>query len=369
MKKMRTARKLPYFPHQFFYFAAQVLRRWLRKLTGRLVTPQMAVYEKAQGFWVCRAIYAACELNLADMLTDGPKEVNELARHTGTDAESLYRLLRALAGEGVFRERPGRVFANNRLSVWLTEKEGSLKYLVLHQFNPVSTEMLTRLSESVRTGGDLAEKVLGTSGYKHHAANPRKNEIYQRSMDESSAMIATALISAYDFSGIHMLVDAGGGKGTLLAHILTAFPGLRGIVFDQPHVVALAAGVIEKYRTGDRLQVVGGDLFEGVPAGADAYLMKNVLHTYGDEKCIRLLGNVRDSMAPGGRLLIVEAVVEPGNEPTFGKLIDLLMMTGTEGGRERTRDEYGRLLERSGLRISRVVRTVAPFSVIDAIQG
>jgi hypothetical protein len=364
--EMSKRKKLPYFPHQFTYFVALRIRRILQKVSGRLVTPQMAVYEKAQGFWISRAIYTACEMGLADSLIDGPKKVSELAKIKNSDEEYLYRLLRALAGEGVFRELSGRVFSNNRLSLWLTEAEGSLKYLVLHQFNPMSTEMLVRLSESVRSGEDLAVKVLGTTGYKHHAANPRKNEIYQRSMDESSEIIALALISAYNFNGIGTLVDAGGGKGTLLANILRAFPNIRGILFDQPHVVALAEEVMKKYQTDDRMQVFGGDLFDGVPQGADAYLMKNVLHTYGDEKCIKLLKNIRESMALGGKLLILEAVVEPPNEPTFGKLVDLLMMTGTEGGKERTREEYRRLLDDSGFRISRVVRTVAPFSVIIA---
>jgi hypothetical protein len=365
---MSARTRLPRFPHQYFYFLAIRMRKALRKVSDRFVTPQMAVYEKAQGFWVARAIYSACELNLADHLLAGKKAIAELARITGTNEEYLYRLLRALAGEGVFRELPGQVFENNRLSQWLTEKQGSVKYLILHQFNPVSSEMLVRLSESVTKGEDVAVKVLGTTGYKHQAANPEKNEIYQRSMEETSALISLALLSAYDFSGVRTLADAGGGKGVLLASILRAYPGMKGILFDLPHVVALADEAVGRLAKDGRLKIIGGDLFEAVPEGADTYLMKNILHTFDDEKCIQVLKNVGKSIVADGKLLILEAVVRPDNAPALGKLLDLLMMTGTEGGKERTREEFAGLLDHSGFKVRRVIRTVAPFSVIEAVK-
>jgi hypothetical protein len=363
MKKRKRLRK---FPHQFFYFLGLRIRRSLVGLSSMMVPAQMAVLEKAQGYWISRAIYTACELNLADHLSSVPKPIAELASLSGTDEQALYRLMRALAGEGVFRELSGKRFTNTRMSQALKDHGDSVKYLVMHLFDPTSRVYLTSLPEAVRQGGIREGKLSGKDLYELMRADREKSDIYDRSMDESSDMISLALLSAYSFQGIKTLVDVGGGRGVLLSKILEDQKGMRGILFDMPNVNAPAEKNFRQNGTLERVSIVSGDFFEDIPAGAEAYLMKNILHAFNDEDCIRLLGKIRTAMAPGGKIIILEAVLRPDNKPAFGKLFDLLMLTGTEGGKERTGEEYEELCDRAGLRITRIVRTVAPFSVIEA---
>lgn len=365
---MKKRKILPRFPHQFFYFTGLRIRRIFSLLSAHLVPSPVAVYEKAQGFWVSQALVAACELDLAGHLSEGPKPVSELAVLCKADETNLYRLLRALAAEGVFRELPGRVFRNTRLSKPLKEGEGSMKYMILHQFGSTNMALFSRFAECIRTGEGNAEKVLGTTIFQYMEDHPDRAEIYNKAMDHSSSMAATALLSAYDFSGIRHLADIGGGRGILLAHILQHYPQMQGTLFDLPRVVDDAFQTAQAFGVQERLQIVPGDFSEGIPAGADAYFMKNILHAFDDEKCTGLLKKIHAAMPPEGQLIIVETVPAADNKPAFGKLADLLMMAGSVGGRERSREEFEALLHRSGFRMSRLVRTVAPFQVIEGVK-
>jgi len=333
-----------------------------------LVPAPVAVYEKAQGFWISRAIVTACELNLAEHLSSGKKHISELVRLSGTHEESLYRLMRTLAGEGIFKELPGRNFINTRLSLALKEGEDSMKYMILHQFGENQVILFSHLTECIRSGKDNSLKYLGKSAFEYLEENPAKNEIYNKAMDNSSGLVALALLSAYDFSGINTLVDLGGGRGLLLAAILEKYPGMQGILIDQHHVVD--HDILKDLEPGikDRLQIVGGNFFKDIPAGADAYFMKNILHAFSDDDCLRLLKKVHAVMAGNGKLIILETVIAADNKPALGKRLDLVMMTGTDGGREKTREEFNQVLDRSGFRLNKITRTVAPFSVIEAVR-
>jgi hypothetical protein len=363
---MKKRKVLPVFPHQFFYFMGLKIRKMMLNLSVRLVPPPMAVYEKAQGFWISRALVAACELNLADHLASGPKSIAELAKLSQTDETNLYRLMRSLAGEKVFKELSNKVFTNTPFSNALKEGDNSMKYMILHQFGENQLILFSHLTECIRSGKDNSLKYLGKSAFEYLEENPAKNEIYNKAMDNSSGLVALALISAYDFSGINTLVDLGGGRGLLLAAILEKYPGLQGILIDQHHVVD--HGKLKDLEPGvkDRLQIVGGNFFKDIPAGADAYFMKNILHAFSDDDCLQLLKKVHTVMAENGKLIILETVIAADNKPALGKRLDLVMMTGTEGGKERTREEFRQLLEQSGFEINKIIRTVAPFSVIEA---
>ncbi|MBW6460058.1 MAG: hypothetical protein K0B08_05740 [Bacteroidales bacterium] len=365
---MKNSSILPRFPHQFLYFTGLRIRRMCTLLSSRFVPPAVAVYEKAQGFWISQALVAACELDLAGHLSQGPKPVSELAVLCQTDETNLYRLLRALAGEGIFRELPGRVFRNTRLSESLKEEESSIKYMILHQFGSTNLALFTRFTECIRTGEGNAEKVLGKTIFQYMDDHPDRAEIYNKAMDHSSGMVATALLSAYDFSGIRHLADIGGGRGILLAHILQHYPHMQGTLFDLPRVVEEARQTAETFDVQERLRIVPGDFSEGIPTGADAFFMKNILHAFDDEKCICLLKKIHAAMPPEGKLIILETVPAADNKPAFGKLADLLMMAGSVGGKERSREEFEALLHQSGLRMSKLLRTVAPFHVIEAVQ-
>jgi len=365
---MDKRKVLPEFPHQFIYFLGLRLRRILLKISGRMVPSSIAVYEKAQGFWISRAIVAACELNLADHLASGPESIRELAGLSNTDEVYLYRLMRALAGEGIFKELPGKIFMNTSLSDALKEGDDSMKYMILHQFGETNMILFTQFTACIRTGEANTPKMLGKETFKYLEENPAKNEIYNKAMDNSSGLIALALLSAYNFKGIKTLVDMGGGHGILLNCILEKYSDMQGILFDQPHVVGQAKELVRESAMQDRFRVVDGNFFNDIPAGADAYFMKNILHVFSDEDCLKLLRKIHAVMASDGKLIILETVTEPDNKPSFGKLVDLLMMTGTEGGKERTREEFTDILSQSGFQLVRIIRTISPLSVLEAVK-
>ncbi|NTV84374.1 MAG: hypothetical protein HGA23_08765, partial [Bacteroidales bacterium] len=362
-KKQKTLKK---FPHQFFYFTGLRIRNILNKISGMLVPAPVAVYEKAQGFWVSRAIVTACELNLAEHLASGTKHISELARLSGTHEESLYRLMRTLAGEGIFKELPGRNFINTSLSSALKDGDDSMKYMILHHFGENQLILFSHLTECIRSGEDNFRKYMGNEAFKYLEENPDKNEIYNKAMDNSSGLVALALLSSYSFHGIKTLVDLGGGHGLLLSAILEKYPNMKGILFDQPHVVGetLSADIHPDIKS--KIEIIRGDFFEDIPSGADAYFMKNILHAFGEEDCLHLLKKIHAVMADKGKIIILETIIEPDNKPALGKRLDLVMMTGTGGGKERTREEFYQLLDRSGFALNRIIRTVAPFCVIEA---
>ena len=365
MNRQKVLRK---FPHQFFYFTGLKIRRSLLKLSEKFVPAPVTLYEKAQGLWISRAIVTACELHLADLLAPGPRDIQSLSAESKTDPDFLYRLMRALAGEGIFRELSGKVFCNNTLSEALKEGENSLKYLILQQFGNNSVKLLLPLTEVVRTGENQARKIFGGNVFAYLENNPEMNEIYNKGMDNSSGMMAMALLSSYSFKGIETMVDIGGGHGLLLKFILEKYPEMTGVLFDQPHVVEKVPQPDAGSPVYGRFRVVSGNFFEDIPAGADAYFMKNVLHAFHDEECLVLLKKIHAAMPATGKLILLETVISPDNQPALGKLLDFLMMTGTEGGRERTREEFTTLLSRSGFIRIRFHRTVAPFYVIEAVK-
>lgn len=364
----RKSYTLPVFPHQFFFFLGLRIRHFLLKLAERLLPAPMAVYEKAQGLWISGAIGTACDLGIADLLVPGPKSIMELARKTGTEEDHLYRLMRTLAGEGIFKELPGKIFMNNRLSEAMAEGEESMKYMIMHQFGETNMTLFIHLTESIRTGHGNYQKFLGKKVFNHLQDNPRNNDIYNKAMNNSSRLVAISLLSAYDFSRYKKLVDVGGGQGVLLNIICSRYDHLEGILFDQEHVVKNAASVPGESATDARIRVISGNFFKDVPPDADCYFMKNILHAFSDDDCVRLLKRIFTVMDDEGRLVILETVTKSDNRSTFGKRLDLMMMTGTDGGKERTGEEFEALLDSSGFRMTRIIRTISPFSVIEAIK-
>ncbi|MBP6872568.1 MAG: hypothetical protein KBC43_11220 [Bacteroidales bacterium] len=359
---------LPKFPHQFTFNLGLRIRLMLTRLTDRLVPAPMAVYEKAQGIWISGAIGTACELNIADHLAPGPKSIMELARKTNADEDFLYRLMRALAGEGIFKEMPGKVFANNRLSLPLADGEKSMKYMIRHQFGETNMTLFLHLTESIREGQGNSQKFLGKRVFQYLQDHPLNNDIYNQAMNSSSNLVAVALLSAYRFKGIKTLVDVGGGQGVLLKLIIEKHKHIRGILYDQKHVTQKADMVLKESSDKGKIEIVSGNFFTDVPAGADGYFMKNILHAFHDTDCIRLLKKIHEVMPDHGKVIILENVTFPDNKPSFGKRLDLMMMTGTDGGKERTREEFESLLDRSGFRLKRFIRTISPFFVLEAIK-
>lgn len=330
------------------------------------LTPVDQLLALASGAWVTQMIHVAAELGVADQLAAGERSCEELVSACGVDPDSLFRLLRGLAGLGIFVERQPRQFGLTPLAELLRSDHPQS----LRQFARMLGEehylSWADLLHSVRTGGSAFRHRYGSSVFEWYAHNPQRAEIFDGAMGDFSRAVTEALLASFDFSGLKHLVDVGGGRGELLMAVLHAHPQLRGTLFDQPHVVA---PVTVPDALAGQLTVRGGDFFRGAPAGGDAYLLKHILHDWDDGACRTILGHIRAAMPPGGRVLIVEQVIPPGNAPFPGKLLDLNMLVMTEGGRERTPEDYAQLLSSAGLQLSRIVATAAPVSVVEAVPA
>jgi ubiquinone/menaquinone biosynthesis C-methylase UbiE len=317
----------------------------------------------AVGIWKARALYAAAQLGLPDQIAAGHDTVEKLARATGTHARSLHRLLRALAGLGALTEStPGR-FALRPLGAAL--KTGAPgRAIMLTLAGDWQWKAWDGLLFSLRTGAPALHKVFGKSLFDYLDANPEDGALFNQAMVGIHGPDGDAMTAAFDFSSIKSVVDVGGGTGKLLATLLNANAHLRGVLFDLPDTVAQAKRHIASLGLSQRCDLIAGDFFEQVPKGHDAYVLAHVLHDWTDGQAIEILRNCRKAIAPGGRVLILEAVLPEGDTPHEGKLMDLLMLTIT-GGVERTADQYAALLAAANFRLTRTVSVSTHQSVVE----
>lgn len=322
------------------------------------------------GSIVTQMIAVAAKLNLADLLSDGARPVDELAAATHTHPPSLYRLLRALASVGIFAETEPRHFTLTPLAGLLqSNAPNSLRGFALLLGSEFYYRSFTNLLHSVQSGESALQTTFGIGLFEYLHQHPGDAAIFNEAMTSVSGREAGAVRDAYDFTGIQTLVDVGGGHGVLLATILKANPALQGILFDRPPVVAGAGPLLQQEGVADRCQVVGGDFFASIPAGADAYILKYIIHDWDDERAEKILKNCRQAMAPGGRVLIVDAVIPAGNAPFIGKLRDMVMLAVTSGGVERTAAEFQTLLAGAGFRLNRIVPTNSVVSVVEGVPA
>lgn len=309
------------------------------------------------GFRVTQVLYVAARLGLADILKDGPQSIEALTATTGANADALYRVLRVLASIGVFEEISARQFALTPLAVLLQNDHPSAVRAQARFFGDEPYRACGGLYDSVITGENAYERVFGAPHFEYLAQHPDQNEVFNQAMSASSRQAALAIAQAYDFSAAGTVVDIAGGQGVLIAAILRAHPALRGVLFDQPHVVENALPLLESAGVAGRCELASGDFFASVPSG-DIYTLRHILHDWDDEHAIAILRSCAEAMNSGGRTLVVESVIEPGNEPSPAKFLDLMMFV-MNGGRERTAEEYRRLFAAAGLRLTRIIPTSA----------
>ena len=309
--------------------------------TPTTASPEAAVKVRRilSGVRLSQAVSVAASLGIADALADGPRSADDIASAVGGDAPTTYRLLRTLAAGGILHESDERTFSLTDLGVALrSDVAGSVRDQAILFGRPYVLAGWGNLEHSIRTGETAFSALHGESVWAWRARNPEESSAFNRAMASMSAPVGPALAAAYDFDDVGTLADIGGGSGTLLAAVLAAHPRLRGILFDQPAVVAEASPILERAAVADRTEVVGGDFFAWVPA-ADAYIVKAILHDWSDEDSIRILRTIRAAAAPSARLLIVERVLGGPNEDLDGKLMDMHMLV-MPGGLERTLDEW-----------------------------
>jgi hypothetical protein len=330
--------------------------------------PEAVLTEMAFGALTTQALYVAAKLGIADLLAAGPRPVAELAAATETHERSLYRVLRSLAGLGVFAEVAPKTFGLTPLAERLrTDFPGSMRNGAIFMGEAWHFNVWANMMHSVRTGRPAWGHTHGTEVFEYFAANPGHAEIFNGAMTGMSAGTAPAVVEAYDFSGFGTLADIAGGHGYLLAQILKANPNLSGLLFDVAPVVEGAAALLGREGVASRVERVAGDFFQSVPR-ADAYIMKHIIHDWDDERAGLILKNINAAMGEQARVLIVETIIPEGDGPHYSKILDLEMLT-SPGGIERTAEEYAALLSGAGLRLSRVVPTRSPFSIIEAVRG
>ena len=329
--------------------------------------PHVALLQMILGKWVSNAISAAAHFGIADHLESGPKSVQELATLTGTQERSLYRLLRANASVGVFTELEDGRFAQTPLSEPLrSNAKPCVRHMAMMLTDDYHAGAWAQLPWCVETGKPASYKLHGMGIFEWMAQHPDKTGSFNQAMTDLSQGDAAAVVQSYDFSRFEHIVDVAGGHGTLLAAILDQAPRLRGTLFDMPHVIegAKQARILERF--SDRCTLESGSFFESVPAGADAYFMKYIIHDWYDSECVKILRHCRKGIRPSGRLLVVDQVVPPRNEPGMAKLMDLEMLV-LPGGMERTEQEFRDLFAASGFRLERIIPTPSLQCIIEGV--
>jgi len=323
----------------------------------------------ARGYATSACLHAAAKLNVASLLAAGPRPVLELARESRSNEDALYRVLRALASINVFRETAPRTFANTPISEILrSDVQGSARDTVLFMADELHMRVYSELTHTIETGGTAFEKITGMEPFDFFRQNGEENRLFNSAMTSISAGAVPSALQVYDFGESGTLADIGCGHGVLLTGILQKHRGLRGIAFDLPNVVEGAKPRVESLGLSSRCEVLGGSFFEGVPA-ADSYVMKSIIHDWDDARAIAILKNCAKAMCgPNGKVILLEMVVGPANEPGLAKWIDIEMLV-IAGGRERTEVEYAELFSKAGLRLARVLRTPSPFCVIEAVRA
>ncbi|OFX88569.1 MAG: hypothetical protein A2W99_09210 [Bacteroidetes bacterium GWF2_33_16] len=342
----------------FRYF----LVRFSRKFTPDTVN----IIEMVQGFYVSRAIGVAADLNIAEHLRQDEKSIVELAKITKTHEESLYRVMRMLASQGVFVEKKNRYFCNNKLSKTLLDQPDSMRHMVIHQVNGINWKLFGDLTEIVTSGESTFKKHAGMDVFEYMESDPKKNELYNKAMTNTALLVSSAILSEYNFGKAKCVVDIGGGEGILLALLLLKHKKLKGINYDLPHVVSASKKTFENYNVAERVNLVAGDFFNDIPQGGDLYFLKSIFHNINDLQCIELLKKIKSVLPKNGKILIFEPIIEPNNgKYSFAKLYDTQMLVSSVNAKERTIEEFLELFEKAGVKFHKVIKTVSPFSIIE----
>jgi hypothetical protein len=329
-------------------------------MTTPALPPPLVLFRLVTGYYVSRAIWVAATLGIADELSAGPRDAEDLAKATSAHGPSLRRVLRLLVSAGVFTEEADGRFSLTPVGECLrTGVPGSMR-AAAELFGGHTQDTWRELLHSVRTGEPGFARVFGTDAFSYMSEHPELAAVFDEAMADWTKQIAVATAAAYNFSRFGTIVDVGGGNGTLLAGILQATPGPRGIVFDLPHVAERARVRLAELGLADRCSAAGGDFFQEVPRGGDAYVLKHVIHDWNDERATTILETCRRAMTAGATLLVIEGVYppridqSPASQGATANDVNMLVATG---GRQRSEPEFRALYEAAGLTLTRLVPT------------
>lgn len=329
----------------------------------------LTLIDMATAYWRSQCLYVAAKLGIADLLENGTESVEILAEKSGANPDALYRVLRALASLGIFRETESRHFELTPLAAYLQQSSSESVRSLTVMMGEEHYRAWGNLLHSVRTGECAFDNLYGKPIFEYYHQNHEPALIFNEAMGNFSALEIRAVMEVYDFAGFETIVDVGGGYGAFLTAILQKNPDMKGILFDAPDVIEDAMESLEKAGLNSRCLPVGGNFFESVPSGGNAYLLKHIVHDWSDRDSRTILQNCRRAIATDGKLFLVEQVIPAGNSPSMSKMLDINMLAMCSGGRERTEAEYRDLLQQSGFTLTRIVPTASPVSLIEAIPA
>jgi precorrin-6B methylase 2 len=326
-------------------------------------------FQLVSGFRSTQMVRAVSQLKIPDLVAEGPRSSDDLAALTGVQSEPLRRVMRCLVAIGVFAETEDGRFGPTPLSECFRDRPGSQRGMAL-MLSGEGYEAFGDLMHTLRTGQPAFEHVFGMTHFEQLAQDPERSSIFNAAMQSGTERMRAALVSAYDFSAMRSVVDVGGGRGTLVAALLNANPHLRGVVFDLPAGLAETDVYLKEVGVADRCQVVTGTFFDSVPAGHDAYVLKQIVHDWSDEKATAILTTCRKAMGAGARIIVVERIMPAqAEESAASRLVFMadLQMLVVLGGRERTADEFKTLFHAAGLRLTRVIPTNSVYVLIEGV--
>jgi hypothetical protein len=355
-------------PPYFLVKSIGWFRNVLLGLNRKLFPGNVVLYEQFQSLWLLPSLYVAAKLDVAEHLKNGPLTAEELATRCSADPGALARVMRALAAEGIFRRlRDGR-FALNGRSRPLLNGEGSLRNMLIHHLGPTNWKNVGELLYTVQTGKEAFTRIYGKDLYSYLKEHPEEYQVFDRSMSNLSELGLAPIASAYNFGKFATIADIGGGEGYLLSAILKKYPAANGILFDLPEALGKAASFLKSQGTSSRIQVMPGNFNEPIRLSADLFILKNIIHNWDDEKAALILSNIAVGMEQGAKILIIDMIVpEHGGSPT-PSLLDIQMLVSFSEGKERSRAEFEKVVALSGLKISRIVPTIAPISLIEVYR-
>ena len=320
------------------------------------------------GQWIAGCVSGLARLGIPDVVASGPKSAAEVAQATGIDPDAVYRLMRATAAVGVLSEGTDGRFSQTPLSAVLCrDAQPGLRDMAMFMTAEYHLRGWSRIDESVRTGKTVMEGIYGMPVFEYFARNPDEAAVFNGAMTALSSIEAGGVADAYDFSGIHSITDVAGGVGLLLATILNRNPHLKGTLYEMGHVLE-AARQGPLAALANRCSLIAGNMFESIPPGSDAYMMKYIIHDWPDDICIKILGSCRAGVNPGGKLLVIDHVVPAGNEFSPGKIMDIEMLL-FPGGKERTETQFRDLLASSGWRLNRIIPTTSGLSIVEGVPA
>lgn len=346
--------------------AAMSVRRGLKATTDRLAPVDLVLWEMASGVAMTKMLGAAARLRIADLLAESPRDGAAIAAHTGQNADAMHRMMRALVTLGVFALESDGKFTNNFRSEGLRSgRPGAMREFIEYFATRSNVEAWNAFDETLATGKNGFALTHPTNVWDWFDAHPNERELFATAMMGLTVMTAPVIADLYPWGELGTVCDVGGGRGTLLSELLLRFPSLRGVLYDGAGVIALGRDLLAHRGVLGRVTLEAGSFFERVPSGADAYVLKNILHDWDDAACRTILGHVRAACRVGQRVVILETITEHGDVRGPGAPADVQMMMVCEDGRERSRAEYGALLDSTGFSLGRVT----DHALIGAIEG